>query len=131
MTEAAILKAAHLAAGGQPGVRLFRNQVGNGAAGQVIGRPGPDLLLVRGRPVTMGLCPGSADLIGWRAVVITPEMVGQTLAQFLALEVKTTTGRLSDKQVTFLDVINKSGGLAAVVRSGPEALQLVRSNVNV
>ncbi len=119
MTEAAILRAVQLAAGGLPGIRLFRNQVGTGAAGQVIGHPEPGVLLVRGRPVTMGLCPGSPDLVGWRSVIVSADMVGQTLAQFLALEVKTTTGRLSEQQRNFLDAVRKSGGLAAVVRSGP------------
>lgn len=124
MTEAAILKAVHLAAGGLPGVRLFRNQVGQGAAGQIIGRPSAGLLLVRGSPVTMGLCVGSADLIGWRSITITPDLVGQTIAQFLALEVKTATGRASPEQLRFIDVLGKAGGLAAVVRSAADALTI-------
>lgn len=126
MSETAILRAVHLAAGGLPGVRLFRNQVGQGVAGQVVGRPGPGLLLVRGNPVTMGLCKGSADLIGWRSLTITPDMAGRSMAQFVALEVKTETGRLSTEQRQFLAVIEQAGGLAAVVRSADEAGSLVR-----
>ena len=42
----------------------------------------------RGQLVTFGLCPGSADLIGYRTVVVTPDMVGQRLAVFAAVEVK-------------------------------------------
>jgi hypothetical protein len=126
LSETAILRAVQLAAGGLPGVRLFRNQVGTGAAGQIIGRPEPGVLLVRGNPVTMGLCPGSSDLVGWRLVTVTPDMVGQTVAQFLALEVKTATGRLSDQQRNFIEAINRAGGLAAVVRSGAEAIAITK-----
>ncbi|GEM_PF-253835 len=121
MSESAILKAVHLAVGSLPGVRLFRNQVGQGAAGQIVGRPGDGLLLVKGNPVTMGLCKGSSDLIGWRVLTITPDMVGQTVAQFVALEVKTITGRASPDQRNFLDVVERAGGLAALVRSADEA----------
>ena len=126
MSETAILKAVHLAAGSLPGVRLFRNQVGQGVAGQIVGRPGDGLLLVRGNPVTMGLCSGSADLIGWRAVTVSPEMVGQAIAQFVAIEVKTSTGRVSEAQRNFLEVVERAGGLAAVVRSADEARRVVR-----
>jgi hypothetical protein len=38
-----------------------------------------------GRPVQFGLCKGSADLIGYRTITITPEMVGQQVAVFPAL----------------------------------------------
>ncbi len=127
MTEAAILKAVHLAAGSLPGVRLFRNQVGQGAAGQIVGRPGDGLLLVRGNPVTMGLCKGSSDLIGWRVLTITPDMVGQTVAQFVALEVKTIAGRVSPDQQRFIDVLGNAGGVAAVVRSPEEATKEIQA----
>jgi hypothetical protein len=42
-----------------------------------------------GRPVSFGLCKGSADLIGYRTITITPEMVGQQVAVFTSIEVKT------------------------------------------
>ena len=125
MSEASILKAAHLAAGSLPGVRLFRNQVGQGVAGQVVKRQ-RDLLLVRGNPVTMGLCVGSSDLVGWRSVVVTPDMVGHRLAQFVALEVKTDTGRVSDEQRNFITRVLEAGGVAAVVRSAEDAKSVMR-----
>jgi ribosomal protein S19 len=40
-------------------------------------------------PVQFGLCKGSADLIGWKRVTVTPEMVGSTVAVFTSIEVKT------------------------------------------
>lgn len=68
----------------QKGVDLYRNNVGA-------------LLDQRGVPVRYGLANEtkaenqavkSADLIGWRRVVITPEMVGRPIAQFVSREVK-------------------------------------------
>lgn len=55
------------------------------------------LLDKRGVPVRFGLCNDSAklnaryksgDLIGWRSVVITPDMVGQRVAIYTSLECK-------------------------------------------
>jgi hypothetical protein len=124
MTEAEILRRVQLAVGGAPGVRVFRNQVGNGAAGTVIGRPGDGLLLVRGRPVTMGLCRGSNDLIGWRSVTVTPEMVGKPIAQFVAIEVKTPAGRVDPEQANFLSVVERAGGVAVVMRDAADAAKV-------
>jgi hypothetical protein len=52
--------------------RLFRNNTGT-------------LRDQHGRPVSFGLCKGSADLIGYRTITITPEMVGQQVAVFASL----------------------------------------------
>jgi hypothetical protein len=88
---------------GRLGWRVYRNNVGV-------------LTDKRGVPVRYGLCPGSADLVGWRRMVITPEMVGTTIAQFVALEVKTERGRLSDEQARWLASLEADGGHALVVR---------------
>jgi hypothetical protein len=48
--------------------------------------------------VRFGLCKGSSDLIGLRSLEITPELVGQRLAQFVALEVKAAQGVPSPEQ---------------------------------
>lgn len=85
------------------GWRVFRNNVGQ-------------LLDARGVPVRYGLCPGSSDLIGWRELVITPEMVGQTVAQFVAVEVKTPTGKATPQQMQFLDAVERAGGVAVIAR---------------
>lgn len=129
MSEAKILREVQLAAGGLPGVRLFRNQVGQGVAGNVVDRLAPDLLVVRGRPVTTGLCAGSPDLIGWQTLTITPDMVGSRIARFVGLEVKSPTGRVSPEQQQFLKVLTEAGGLAEVVRSADDARKLVDRSV--
>lgn len=102
-----------LALGTLPDVRAFRNQVGS--------LPDPRT----GRLVQFGLARGSADLIGWRTVVITPEMVGQRIAVFTSLEIKTPTGRLAPAQRHWLKAVDQAGGIAGVARSVSDALAIV------
>ncbi len=104
-----------LAIGTRADTRLFRNQVGS--------LPDPRT----GRLVTFGLARGSADLIGWRTVVITPEMVGQRIAVFTSIEVKTPTGRMRPEQETWLGVVRGAGGIAGVARSVTNALHMVET----
>ena len=91
--------------------RLFRNNTGT-------------LRDQNGRPVQFGLCKGSADLIGWKRVTVTPEMVGSTVAVFLSIEVKTATGRLRPEQQQWLDAVQAAGGIAGVARSVEDAQRL-------
>lgn len=104
-----------LALGTRPDIRLFRNQVGQ--------LPDPRT----GRPVQFGLARGSADLIGWRTVTITPDMVGQRIAIFTSLEIKTPLGRLSPAQHNWLGAVHKAGGCAGVARSVADAYEIVTS----
>lgn len=78
-----------------------------------------------GKWIKFGLCPGSSDLIGIRKVKITQEMVGQEIGQFVALEIKTDTGKARCDQYTFLDHVNERGGLGAIIRSSAEAVKLL------
>jgi hypothetical protein len=78
-------------------------------------RQNTGLLEREGRPVRAGLCVGSSDLIGLLAPV----------GRFVALEVKTRTGRVSPEQVRFLELVRKMGGFACVVRSADEALRAI------
>ena len=119
-----------LLAHGSGSVRLWRNNVGTGWAGQatkVTGgnlravsqalRPG-DVVIRQGRPLHAGLCVGSSDLIGYRQV--------DGVAQFVALEVKSATGRATKEQVQFLDHIQAAGGLAGIARSVDDAAAILR-----
>jgi hypothetical protein len=85
-----------------------------------------------GRAVRAGLCVGSSDLIG----ILHVEMVQPahqdatwgrtvTIGRFIALEVKTRTGRVSPEQARFLELVRRMGGFGAVVRSPEEALDAV------
>ena len=103
-----------LALGTTPHLRLFRNQVGQ--------LPDPRT----GRPVQFGLARGSSDLIGWRTVVVTPEMVGTRLAVFTSIEVKTPAGRLTPQQHAWLGTVRSAGGIAGVARSVRDAEEILR-----
>jgi hypothetical protein len=108
MSETKIQNQILAAVGSRPDCRLFRNHVGR-------------VQDAHGRWHTFGLCPGSADLIGWRAVTITPEHVGQTLAVFLSIEVKTPTGKARPEQLRWLKAVQAHGGIGMVARSAAEA----------
>ena len=114
MSEQAIQQRIRLACSRGP-TRLWRNNTGR-------------LRDERGQLVTFGLCPGSADLIGYRSVVVTPDMVGQQLAVFAAVEVKTPTGRPTPEQTTFLEHVAAAGGLAGIARSVEDAEALLGGN---
>ena len=69
-----------LALGQHSDLRLFRNETGK--------LPDPRT----GRWVQFGLAKGSSDLIGFKTVKVTPEMIGQEIAQFVSIEIKTERG---------------------------------------
>lgn len=101
-----------LALGTRPDLRLFRNQVGQ--------LPDPRT----GRPVQFGLARGSADLIGWRTITITPDMVGRQVAVFTSIEVKTPTGRVRPEQQAWLSAVQRAGGIAGIARSIQDAKEI-------
>ena len=124
---------------GNGDARLWRNNVGTGWAGQATRvtngnrqavahalRPG-DVVIRGGRPLHAGLCVGSADLIGYRRLVVSPEHLGQNLAVFAAVEVKTATGRPSAEQRTFLEHISAAGGRAGIARSVEDAQAILEA----
>lgn len=80
-----------------------------------------DVIIRNARTMRCGLCTGSSDLIGWRTVEIGPGDVGRRIAQFVAVEVKVTTGESPD-QVMFRQTVLKAGGVAIVARSEEQAL---------
>ena len=68
----------------------------------------------------------SSDLIGITQVVVTPEMVGQVIGVFTAIEVKGSTWkqRRSDDRAAaqgrFIDVVREYGGRAGFATSADE-----------
>lgn len=95
-------------------VRMFRNNVG------VAYRKGSDV------PIRFGLCEGSSDLIGIRTVAITEDMVGDTIGQFVAAEVKAPRGWITKPQRTFGETIKSLGGLFVIVRSLDDLEEIVK-----
>lgn len=116
VSETYIQQQIRLALGTRPDLRLYRNNCGS--------LPDPRT----GRLVTFGLARGSADLIGWRTLVITPDMVGQRVAVFTSLEIKTPTGRLAPAQRHWLHAVEGAGGIAGVARSVADALRIVTAS---
>jgi hypothetical protein len=112
--ETTLQQQIRLALGTRTDLRLFRNQVGQ--------LPDPRT----GRPVQFGLARGSADLIGWRTITITPEMVGTQLAVFTSIEVKTPNGRIRPEQHAWQRTVSNAGGIAGIARSIRDANDLVR-----
>ena len=93
--------------------RLFRNNVGSAKT-------------FDNRYIEFGLCVGSSDLIGFQSVTITADMVGQQVAIFTAIEVKTPTGKVSAEQKRFTDMVNNFGGIGAIVRSVDDAREALK-----
>ncbi len=114
MTEQQIQQHIRLALSRGP-VRLYRNNTGT-------------LRDQHGRPVQFGLAVGSADLIGWTTVTITPDMVGQQVAVFTSIEVKSATGRLRPEQRQWLEAVQAAGGIAGVARSVEDAARLTMAD---
>ncbi len=81
-SETNLMRQIMLAVSKLKNVRIFRNNTGFDATNKV----------------RYGLVTGSSDLIGWKSVTVTPDMVGQQVAVFVALEVKTPKGRATDEQ---------------------------------
>lgn len=103
------------------GARLFRNNTGRWR----LARPECRECQSGGRVVASGLCVGSSDLIGWRSVVVTPEMVGRTVAVFVAAELKVDRNDVTDEQAQFLEVVDGAGGIGVVVRDVESLLLLL------
>lgn len=76
-----------------------------------------------------GLGKGSSDLIGYTTKEITPDMVGQKLAVFTAIEIKTETGKLSQEQKDFIQQIKNAGGFAGCATTSIEALKIIGKNI--
>lgn len=81
---------------------------------------------VRGRWINYGIPgPGGSDLIGMHSMTIQPHHVGKRVAVFMAIEVKSPTGKPSPEQVAFIEFVNEHGGIAGVARSAEEALTII------
>jgi hypothetical protein len=93
--------------------RIFRNNQGLASY--------PD-----GSKVRYGIAnPGGADCLGWVSIIVTPEMVGNKVAIFTAVEVKEGSGRANRDQKTFIKAVLDAGGRGGVARSVEEALKIV------
>jgi hypothetical protein len=113
-SETRIQQEIRLALGQRSDLRLFRNETGK--------LPDPRT----GRWVQFGLAKGSSDLIGFKTIKVTPEMVGKDLAVFCSVEVKTNTGQLSKYQHNWLQVVKNAGGIVGVARNVRDAFEILK-----
>lgn len=103
------------------GARLFRNNTAVAWVGKAYHKPGPvvmgpgDVLLRQARPLHAGLHKGSADLIGWTPVEITPDHLGKHLAVFTSVEAKTQGVPVENDQKAWISAVKNAGGIAGVV----------------
>lgn len=112
--ETAVQNKIWLDIGALPNARLFRNN--NGAYKND-----------QGQLVRYGLGTGTSDLIGFRVVTVTPEMVGQRIAVFAALEIKPSAKeKPTPAQAKFVEQVNAFGGLAGVAYSTETAKHILR-----
>lgn len=112
-SETQLQQEIRLALGTRPDLRLYRNNCGS--------LPDPRT----GRPVQFGLARGSADLIGWRTITVTPEMVGQQLAVFTSIEIKVPNGRVRPEQHAWQRTVSAAGGIAGIARSIQDANEIL------
>jgi len=116
MRETPLAKKCLLKIGRLPGIRIFRNNVGMAYQGKTKFFKKPlRVLITKFRRIKFGLLVGSGDYIGWKTVIITPDMIGTKMAQFLSVEIKTEFGVRSDEQIKWCENVRKQGGIAVFV----------------
>ena len=95
-------------------MRMFRTNSGMAWAGKAVKKG--DITLIKNARVFWGMPEGWPDLTGWTEIEITPDMIGQKIAVFTAVEAKTGSLKLSEKQNRFKDLILKMGGIFMELR---------------
>lgn len=121
MTQESHLEKQVLLALSRGPIRLFRNSVALGWVGNFAGQSEGVTLLRNARRNSFGLAVGSGDLIGWKTVTVTPDMVGKKLAVFSSLELKAPRGKIREEQLNWDRAVNLAGGLSGIVRSVEQA----------
>lgn len=125
-TESNILKEILLAAS-KTGARIFRNNTAVAWVGTKLKSPPGTIMLKDARPLHAGLCQGSSDLIGWKTITITPDMIGSKVAVFCAIEVKSKSGRATPDQVNFIQTVRSHGGISGIARDASEAINILNT----
>lgn len=114
-----------LAIGGD--AAMFRNNVGKAWVGDAMILKDGSVLIRNPRILHAGLHKGSGDLIGWKSIVVTPDMVGELVAVFSSIEVKPPKGgRITADQINWRDKVLSAGGYAGIARSPEDAKSILR-----
>lgn len=107
--------------------RLFRNNIAKAWVGVLVAKTPTTVTLLHPRVLHAGLMPGSGDLIGWRTITVTPEMVGQRIAVFSSIETKSEKGPMRKHQTAWANAVRTAGGISGVARSVDEARALLNA----
>lgn len=96
------------------GCTVWRQNVGTGWQGKMSRTATGRIIIDDPRPLHAGLSVGSSDIIG-----MMPD------GRFLAVEVKTSTGRVTAEQQRFIEAVIRKGGAAGVARCVEDALRII------
>lgn len=125
MKEQNIQQLIRLAVSKHTTATMFRNNTFKAMIGQTQ-KTDKGVHITNPRPIEGGLCVGSSDLIGWTSKTITPEMIGNKVAIFTALEVKKLKGGvISPEQTKFVNAVLNAGGIAGFPKSEQEAIDII------
>lgn len=121
-----------------PGLRIFRNNVGQAWAGkgltlkpgQVYRAQGGERVIIQPRPVAFGLFKGSGDGVGWLSRIITSDMVGSRIAQFLSVETKAGEGTAAEDQKTWHENVKRAGGVSVITKDPEKAAEVIQAHLN-
>lgn len=119
--------------------RAFRVNVGVGWVGKSEKQRNGDLLLKNPRPLVTVSGPtkskpytGFSDLVGFTTFEVNDEFIerykGKKIAIFTAIETKAPTGKPSDDQRTFLNMIKLHGGIAGVAKSPEDVRKIIKNH---
>lgn len=100
----------------EAGCIVWRNETAGAWLGKVVHKAGDQVTLSGALLNKFGLCVGSSDLIG------------VFKGRFVAIEVKTPTGKPTKEQLNFIEQVRLNGGIAGIARSPEEALELINGN---
>lgn len=109
---------------GKGPTRLFRQESSYFYTGR-LGHINGQRVLLFPKEVRVGF-DGQPDLGGWTSVVVTPEMVGTTIAIAVQIEVKRPRkNKRSAEQVQFISFARSVGVRAGFARSVDEAKKII------
>lgn len=94
---------------------VWRNETSGAYVGRVIHKDARIVTLQNAQLMTFGLCVGSSDIVG----------IHKPTGRFLAVEVKTPTGKPTKEQLNFIEQVRAANGIAGIARSVKEALELL------
>ena len=105
---------------------IMRANVGTGWIGDFVKNADDSITIYKPRRFQTGLPAGFPDLFGYKSLIITPEMIGKTIAQFAFVEVKTPKGKASKEQKEMHKQLIEAGAIGGIARSAEEAIKLLR-----